>query len=567
MRRGLRLTLILLIAFRSAAQSSAPPEPSIPPEQPQAPDVTPTARQPGAADATHTIAAPDRTANPLGEALAYYRSGNFDHALAKYQDYLRDHPQSPDAYAGMIRVYLKEKNVDMAARVTDQVMAQTSSPRLRAARAEVWFRQGRISEAEQEWVDVINSGSPEARAYLGLARVRSSIGNFLSARKMIDRAHQLDPDDPDIQDAWVETLPREERIKFLEDALAGTNNWDVDERGGISSYLEYLKARARQGVRPCRLVSKVVATQTPLERLLEDAQHLRGYGLAVSINGHKSSLLLDTGASGIVIRRAVAEHAGISKIAETKVWGVGGKGGRDAYIGIADSIKIGELEFRNCGVEVVESRTVVDEEGLIGADVFDNFLVDIDFPNEKLKLSQLPPRPGEAIRQNLALSTGDSDSDDADGPASSGLYDRYIAPEMRSYTPIFRFGHDLLIPTLIGKIPQKLFLLDTGALTNFISPAAAREITKVHSDSEMTVEGLSGRVERVYSANKAVLTFGHLRQENQDMIAFDTKPISDGIGTEVSGLLGFTLLRMLDIKIDYRDDVVDFQYDAKRFDR
>jgi hypothetical protein len=102
---------------------------------------------------------------------------------------------------------------------------------------------------------------------------------------------------------------------------------------------------------------------------------------------------------------------------------------------------------------------------------------------------------------------------------------------------------------------------------NFISPAAAREVTKVHGDSDTIVKGISGRVDKVYSANKAILTFGNLRQENQDMTAFDTKPVSDGVGTEVSGFLGFVLLHFLDIKIDYRDALVDFQYDAKRWNR
>jgi hypothetical protein len=32
----------------------------------------------------------------------------------------------------------------------------------------------------------------------------------------------------------------------------------------------------------------------------------------------------------------------------------------------------------------------------------------------------------------------------------------------------------------------------------------------------------------------------------------------------VSGTLGFAMLRMLDIKIDYRDGMVDFTYDKNR---
>jgi hypothetical protein len=47
------------------------------------------------------------------------------------------------------------------------------------------------------------------------------------------------------------------------------------------------------------------------------------------------------------------------------------------------------------------------------------------------------------------------------------------------------------------------------------------------------------------------------------MTAFDTKRISDDVGTEVSGFLGFVLLRFLDIKIDYRDGLVDFKYEPK----
>jgi hypothetical protein len=104
-------------------------------------------------------------------------------------------------------------------------------------------------------------------------------------------------------------------------------------------------------------------------------------------------------------------------------------------------------------------------------------------------------------------------------------------------------------------------------INNHITPAAAREVTKVHGDTNTTVKGISGSVTNVYRADKAVLMFGHLKQENQDLVAFGMTRISDDIGTEISGTLGFAMLRMLDIKIDYRDGLVDFEYDAKRWGR
>ena len=256
--------------------------------------------------------------------------------------------------------------------------------------------------------------------------------------------------------------------------------------------------------------------------------------------------------------------------------GIGNQGRRNAFVGIAGSIKVGELEFQNCPIEVMDSRSVVGDNGLIGADVFENFLVDLDFPKEKLRLSALPRRPGE-VESELALNDKDDKSDDADSGAAStenkptesrptglsGPQDRYVSPQMRSYTTVYRFGHDLLVPTRIGDVPYKFFLVDTGALMNSISPSAAREVTKVHQDTDMIVKGISGRVDKVYSASKAVLQFGHLRQENQEMTAFDTKALSDSAGIEISGILGFITLRMLDIKIDYRDALVDFEIDPR----
>ena len=81
------------------------------------------------------------------------------------------------------------------------------------------------------------------------------------------------------------------------------------------------------------------------------------------------------------------------------------------------------------------------------------------------------------------------------------------------------------------------------------------------------IKGLGGSVKKVYRADKAVLKFGRLQQHNQEMVAVDLTHVSDRIGTEVSGMLGFTMLRLLDIKIDYRDGLVDFSYDPTRFGR
>src|SRR5262249_27421776 len=163
----------------------------------------------------------------------------------------------------------------------------------------------------------------------------------MSAKKMIDKAFEFDPSDPDIQREWLATLPPVERIPYLERFLAGPNDANLEERGDTQNYLDYLKARLNLPKRSCRLVSKITATETPLVTLLVDREHLRGYGLSVLVNGHKSDLRLDTGASGIVLNRPAAEKAGITRISDTRIWGIGSKASKHGYLAVADSIKVG----------------------------------------------------------------------------------------------------------------------------------------------------------------------------------------------------------------------------------
>src|SRR5262249_2393035 len=149
--------------------------------------------------------------------------------------------------------------------------------------------------------------------------------------------------------------------------------------------LEILKERAKQSRPSCQLVSKLTSTEAPLKPMMIDATHLHGFGLAVKINGLSSKLLLDTGASGLLINKKLAQKAGITPLVSSTIGGIGDKGEADSYIGYADSIKIGDLEFQHCLVEVSNKRSILDDDGLIGADVFDHYLVTIDFLWWKLK--------------------------------------------------------------------------------------------------------------------------------------------------------------------------------------
>lgn len=518
-----------------------------------------------AQDAPATPAHPVQPATPdlIQQAREAYWNGKFEAAAEKFQAALKQDPKSGEAFAGLARTYLSQEKVQLALETANQGLAVAPDflPG-HSALGEVYFRQARMSDAEKEFQKGVNAPHPDARAYLGLSSIYDVFSLHARAKTMLDKARELDPGDPLILRSWGFTLKRPERIRALESYLTATAGRDPESRESLQKYISLLKELEQRPDLHCRVANKVSSTETELKPMLIDVNHLHGYGLNVKVNGQSSKLLLDTGASGILINKKLGQKAGIKPLITIKLGGIGDKGDVGGYIGYADSINIGQLEFRNCLVEVSDKRSVVDDDGLIGADVFSHYLVTIDFLWQKLRLQELPRRPGDK-EEAATLDTEDEDTGAEDDP-SAAPRDRYIAPEMQGYTKILRFGHDLLIPTWVGiDSTPKLFLIDTGAMENNISLSAARAVTGVHHDAFSEVRGISGEVKKVYSADKAVLQFSHFRQENQDLLTIDMSSISKNTGTEVSGILGFTTLRLFTIKIDYRDGLVDFTYNGE----
>jgi hypothetical protein len=62
--------------------------------------------------------------------------------------------------------------------------------------------------------------------------------------------------------------------------------------------------------------------------------------LTVSVNGTGRKLRVDTGAREILINSRVAERAGVQKIEEESLAGIGDKSASPGYLGFAEKIEI-----------------------------------------------------------------------------------------------------------------------------------------------------------------------------------------------------------------------------------
>jgi predicted aspartyl protease len=502
---------------------------------------------------------------------------DYDRAATLYQAQLQQKPNDPVLTADLVEVLLQQQKVTEADALVQKALTQNpQSPVLMTALGEVQYRAGTPWLAFPT-VNVsikLDPCNPQSR--LLSARILRLNSYYAASASEISMAHALDPTNPRIRSRWLDTLPRKERIAELEAYLASANGEDSETIKRLHFYLDYLKQQEVEPHKACRLVSNTETATIPFVNLMRDATHIRAFGLDVKLNQHDARLQIDTGASGLLISRSIADHAGLKQFSRSEVGGVGNQGNKASYTAFADDIKIGSLEFKDCAVQVLDKGEVLDNDGLIGMDVFSRFVVTLDYPMRKLLLAPLPPRPNDTSGLKPALEThGNTNEDEsADNtaattsstskPAAHGPYDRYIAPEMKDWTRVYRAGHNLLLPASLNDSSPKLFILDTGAFSTTVTPEVAREVTKVHSQDYIVVHGVSGKVDKVYTADAITFKFANIAQKVNDVVAFATPGLSRNLNMEVAGLIGITALGQMTISIDYRDGLVKFAYDANR---
>jgi predicted aspartyl protease len=509
------------------------------------------------------------------EADQAFLHSDYDRAVTLYQAQLRQKPSDPALTASLAQVFLRQQKIEEADDIIRKALTQDSkSAVLLTALGEVQYREGTPWLAGASANDALKLDPCYPQLHLLNARLLRLNSYYASAAKEITTAHTLDPHDPRIRRSWLDTLPVKERVAELEAYLSTGGGDDPEALKALHFYLDYLKKEVAEPHKACHLVSDTAMAAIEFAPMMRDGTHVRAFGLDVKFNDRNARLQIDTGAGGLIISRSVAERAGLKPFSRNEEGGIGSEGRKSAYTAFVDEIKIGPLEFHDCQVEVIDQRNVVDSDGLIGMDVFSRFLITLDYPMRKLVLAPLPLRPDEtASKPTLETDSGREDDSPAkttepgptvSKPVASGPRDRYIAPEMKDWIHVYRIGHNMLVPTSLNNTEQRMFILDTGAFSTTISPEVARKVTKVHSDDNLKVHGISGKVDTVYRADSITFRFANVSQKIEDVVAFATPAISKNMNMEISGFIGYTALAQMTIGIDYRDGLMKFSYDPNR---
>ena len=519
-------------------------------------------QSPGPPAPQSTQACTVNLAPPTAGEVALARK-DYDEAFFFYRLALLHDPASGEAQLGLVRSLIgKDETAKAIEEAQKDITRDPTSALAEIAAGEAAYRNADFDSMRRHAQAAVLDDPCEGRGLALFAQFGSLYALFATEAHLLNSAHQWRPNDEIIRRAWIQSLPRKERTAELAAYLSGSPALSAKDRDDLTNIEDHLKAR-----RPdeCHVTSKADSVHIPFVPVYGDSSHPEAYGLDVAFNGKHRKMQVDTGASGIVLTAAAAKKLGLEPEFRTHASGVGDDGEIESFLTHVASIRIGEVEVSDCLIEVVQT-TSLNVDGLIGIDVFDRWLVTLDYQDAQLRLDPLPPRPdakpspGKATGERFN-SSGSASQEDAD--IETVVHDAMLPPDLHNWLRVVRIGHELLLPCRLSGGPTHYMIADTGADQTLLSLPLAKEGGIPREDPDMHILGISGEVKKVYRINDATLQFGQLRLPPGSFSAFDISAISHVTGVEVSGLIGLPTLARLTIVIDYRDNLMQLKYDAK----
>ncbi|HEY6348768.1 MAG TPA: aspartyl protease family protein [Candidatus Angelobacter sp.] len=467
------------------------------------------------------------SADALTSARALFKQGKFQDAAGAYRAIVNKDPSSALAYSGLVQSYLKADGISAADEASDQALkALPQSALAHAMRGAVYFREGLLAEAENQYRAALKQDEKCERAWLGMGKIFAAVSRQDQARESFTKAHTLDPDDGDAWYHWAVLLPFPQSVTELEKHLAEFRSSAEEERRE-REFIDLLKGIGNREIWVAS--GSIDQAEIKLDLMAPRPGVVLGLGLHVKFNNSSSAmLLLDTGTTWITIPHKLAEKIGAKKISDYGIEGVGDTGPAAGYFAWVDKITVGDVEFHDCVVHVSAGNNLNGADGLAGTNIFAKYLVTINFPEHKLRLGPL-----------------------AEATSSSG--ETLVHPfDSKSNAQVFEFGHVLLLPARVNRSPIGLFVLDTGANSSSTTPEFARMAGKLHQVRE-PIRGVSGVVNQVFVLDDAALQFSSVSESVHSLPAFDSRSLSRQLGTVVSGFIGFSSLNRAKVSINYRD--------------
>ena len=405
-----------------------------------------------------------------------------------------------------------------------------SPPRSEAARmtvlADQLFWNGRFIDARAVYERVLALDAQSVPARLGLGRIADLLSQTEQARAQYSSAFQADPQHPDAVLAFASVVTGAARQTLL------------------GNFLALHRASNHDGSNRASSIQEDPRTSDAVARLAIERK-LAGRALGVVVNPHKSyrlsltelwtnyapsgivlkaringgpqlRLQLDSGAKGLVLNPAAGRAARLEILADSAMYGFGSEEPALGHVALAASLEVGALKINNVLAEVSDTALMAQADGLIGLDVFKDFIIHLNSRSRQLDLA-----PWDSAQACVDCNQ------------------------------VYRLDYLLLLHAIINGQAEGNFILDTGSPISLISHrmvAASGRTTRLN--------GAQGQQEVDLQSVPASFRIGPQRFLTLDYATFDTRPISARYGTSIAGAIGYSMLRELKVTVDFHRGLV-----------
>jgi tetratricopeptide (TPR) repeat protein len=500
---------------------------------------------------------------PQSEAEAALYAENWGQAAKLYQGLAKRDAGSFEARAGLIRVALGQGHIDdalknaiaMANENPQDVVAQT-------VLGETYIRRGELTPAIPVLEKSLALNACYERTHLEEARLQNLMGYHASAARQLAQAHALKPQDEEIALVWMWSLPPAERYPLLKEFVGHAKYLNADDREDLKSNILEGEARMKSH---CTVTSPPQGTKTTL---FENAVLTSDPGrptIDATLNGEKHRIAFSTTDSDVIFPQHTAAHLGLVPLMKLTYADLYGGGRIHYYLAKLDSLRIGDIEFKNCIVTVNDEnpgsslyyaqtlRNPTGADASIGAMFLSDFLIGVDSPNRQLTLSPLPTLTAKSDSTGLPLWSAAAQDSGGEVPSINGgawgQYNRTADPAMKSWTPLTRYRTAMWIPTKIGSGPDVQFLLELSAPWPRVSTNASGKTATLETLAQGKTIPFHG-----YFMDFAGLLFPI---DSWTSLRYDE--FSKHLKIETSGDIGQDALRQTAFTLDLRDNLVHFE--------
>ncbi len=410
------------------------------------------------------------------------------------------------------------------------------APSLQTLLGDICYRMADFDRAESHYRAAVATSQSEARAWLGLGRLDLLRFNRRAAREKMARAYALEPRDPEVLRAYAANSNNTgTEVALLKELLGLSAAMAKKDRELV---LGQILLHEKTGGRSLgALASPYRSYELPLNLSREGALVLH-----VAVNqGAPLRLILDSGARGIVITNRAAASLGLRYIVPSSLEGLGDSGPIRAHTALAETVRIGELAYKDCIIEVTDGKLSEQADGVIGTILFEQFIICIDIPHRAIDLFPFADGVPRA----------------AGGGSAWADWDRTVSEGMEHFIPAYQINGVILVQAQIKSAGTRYFILDTGAASSSVSRSLAPNVNIAALGTPLMFHGAGGDIQNLYRAFPFSLQIGARSYFDPALIAMDLRAVSDREGVEISGIIGFPMVAHSRISIDYRDGLLN----------